>query len=223
MSRPAALEERLAHRFADPRLLEQALTHRSQGPQNNERLEFLGDGVLGCAVAEALYGRFPGLPEGQLTRMRASLVREEALAEVAQGLGLAPFLRVGEGERAAGTGARPSVLADALEAVVGAIFLDGGYDAARRMVLLAFGPLMERLDPGHPTKDPKTQLQEILQARHERLPEYRVLTVRGEAHRQSFEVECRLAEAGLTASGTGTSRQRAEQEAARAMLQKLAA
>ena len=223
MSRPSALEQRLGHRFDDSRLLEQALTHRSHGPQNNERLEFLGDGVLGCAVAEALYSRFPGLPEGQLTRMRASLVREEALAEVAGELGLAALLRLGESERAAGTGTRPSILADAVEALVGAVFLDGGYEAARRAVLLAFDPLMTQIDAGDPPKDPKTQLQERLQARHQRLPEYRVVTVKGAAHQQSFEVECLVADAGLSASGTGTSRQRAEQEAARAVLQKLEA
>ena len=223
MYRPAALEERLGHRFGDARLLEQALTHRSHGPQNNERLEFLGDGVLGCSVAEALYARFPNLPEGQLTRMRASLVREEALAEVAAALGVAAALRLGESERSAGTGARPSVLADAVEALIGAVFLDAGYEAAREAVLRAFAPLMERLDPGEPQKDPKTQLQEILQARHQRLPEYRILSVKGAAHRQSFEVECRVADAGVAASGTGSSRQRAEQDAARAVLQKLGA
>jgi ribonuclease-3 len=221
LSSPAALEQRIGHRFGDSRLLEQALTHRSHGAQNNERLEFLGDGVLGCAVAEALYARFPDLPEGQLTRMRASLVREETLAEIADGLGLAPLLHLGESERAAGTGARPSVLADAVEALVGAVFLDAGYDAAREAVLLAFGPLMERLDPAQPAKDPKTQLQEILQAQRRRLPDYRVLSVKGAAHRQSFEVECMVTDAGLSTSGTGTSRQRAEQEAARAMLEKL--
>lgn len=223
MSRPAALEEQLGHRFGDSGLLEQALTHRSHGSQNNERLEFLGDGVLGCAVAEALYARFEGLPEGQLTRMRASLVREEALAEVAGRLGLASMMRLGESERATGTAARPSVLADTVEALVGAVFLDAGYEAARQAVLRAFAPLMERLDPGEPQKDPKTQLQEILQARHLRLPEYRIVTIKGAAHRQSFEVECLVTDAGLSASGSGTSRQRAEQEAARAMLQKLEA
>jgi ribonuclease-3 len=221
LSRPAALEGRLGHRFGDSALLERALTHSSRGPDNNERLEFLGDGVLGCAVAEELYARFPQLPEGNLTRLRASLVREEALAEVAAGLGLAAFLRLGEGETSSAQEPRPSILADALEAVVGAIFLDAGYDAARKAVLNAFGPLIERLDPERPAKDPKTQLQERLQAGHQRLPEYRVLSVRGAAHRQTFEVECIAADAGLSATGTGTSRQRAEQDAALAMLAKL--
>lgn len=222
MSRPAALERRLGHRFGNSGLLEQALTHGSFGPENNERLEFLGDGVLGCAVAEELYARFPQLSEGKLTRLRASLVREETLAEVAGELGLAGFLRLGEGEMSGARAPRPSILADALEAVVGAIFLDGGYDAARSAVLRAFGPLMDRLDPEGSAKDPKTELQERLQAARQRLPEYRVLAVRGAAHRQSFEVECRVPDAGLSATGSGTSRQRAEQQAALAVLEKLA-
>ena len=221
MSRPAALEKRLGHQFADPRLLEQALTHRSRGADNNERLEFLGDGVLGCAMADELYARFPQLSEGKLTRLRASLVREEALAEVAKTLGIGEHLRLGEGELAAGPEARPSILADAVEAVLGAVFLDGGYDAARKAVLAAFGPLIDRLDPDRPAKDAKTRLQEILQARHRRLPQYRVVAVQGEAHRQSFEVECSVAELKLSATGTGTSRQRAEQQAAKALLEQL--
>jgi ribonuclease-3 len=222
LARPAALERRLGHRFADSVLLEQALTHRSHGAQNNERLEFLGDGVLGCAVAEELYARFPQLPEGKLTRLRASVVREEALAEVAENLGLAEYVRLGEGELSSGAPPRASIIADTLEAVFGAIFLDGGYEAARKSVLLAIRPLIERIDPEQPAKDAKTQLQEILQSRRQPLPEYRVVAVKGAAHRQSFEVECIAAEAGLSATGSGTSRQRAEQDAAAAMLEKLA-
>jgi ribonuclease-3 len=222
LARPAALERRLGHRFANSALLEQALTHRSHGLQNNERLEFLGDGVLGCAVAQELYERFPQLPEGKLTRLRASVVREEALAEVAEDFDLAKYVRLGEGELSSGGPPRTSIIADALEAVFGAIFLDGGYDAARASVLIAFRPLLERIDPEQPAKDAKTQLQEILQARRQQLPEYRVAAVRGAAHRQSFEVECIVAEAGLSATGSGSSRQRAEQDAAAAMLKKLA-
>lgn len=218
---PAALEKRLGYRFRNPRLLEQALTHRSRGAENYERLEFLGDGVLGCAMADELYARFPQLPEGKLTRLRASLVREEALAEVAKSLAIAEFLRLGEGELAAGPEPRPSILADSLEAVLGAIFLDGGYDAARKTVLAAFAPLIERLDPERPAKDAKTRLQEVLQAQHHRLPQYRVVSVQGEAHRQSFEVECSVVELGVSATGMGTSRQRAEQQAAKALLEKL--
>ncbi len=221
MSRPAALEERLGHRFADPRLLEQALTHRSRGADNYERLEFLGDGVLGCAVADELYARFPQLSEGKLTRLRASLVREETLAQVGKELGVDAFVRLGEGELAAGPEPRPSILADALEAVLGAVFLDGGYAAARRAVLAAFGPHIDRLDPDRPAKDAKTRLQELLQARHRGLPQYRVVSVQGEAHKQSFEVECSVKGIDITATGAGTSRQRAEQQAAKAMLEQL--
>lgn len=221
MSRPAALEERLGHRFADPRLLEQALTHRSRGADNYERLEFLGDGVLGCAVADELYARFPQLSEGKLTRLRASLVREETLAQVGKELGVDAFVRLGEGELAAAPEPRPSILADALEAVLGAVFLDGGYAAARKAVLAAFGPHIDRLDPDRPAKDAKTRLQELLQARHRGLPQYRVVSVQGEAHKQSFEVECSVKGIDIKATGAGTSRQRAEQQAAKAMLEQL--
>lgn len=221
MSRPAGLEKRLGHQFSDRRLLEQALTHRSRSADNYERLEFLGDGVLGCAVADELYARFPQLPEGKLTRLRASLVREEMLAEIGRELGLGALLRLGEGEAAAGPEPRPSILADALEAVLGAVFLDGGYGAARAAVLAAFGPYIDRLDPERPAKDAKTRLQELLQSKHRGLPQYRVVSVQGEAHRQSFEVECSVSGLELKATGSGTSRQRAEQQAARAMLERL--
>lgn len=221
MARPAALEKRLGHRFNDPRLIEQALTHRSRGAENYERLEFLGDGVLGCAMADELYARFPQLSEGKLTRLRASLVREEALAEVARELGLAAELKLGEGELTANPEPRPSILADALEALFGAVFLDGGYDAARKAMLAAFCARLERLDPEQPAKDAKTELQEVLQAAHRALPLYRVVSVLGAAHRQSFEVECVVQD--LVAKGTGSSRQKAEQGAARAMLEKLGA
>jgi ribonuclease-3 len=197
-------------------LLEQALTHRSHGPQNNERLEFLGDGVLGCAVAEELYGRFPGLPEGNLTRLRAGLVREEALAEVGERLGLRELLRV-----ETGTPVTTSVLADAMEALFGAVFLDSGYTAARATVVAALGPLLEGLDSAGPAKDAKTELQEALQARRRQLPKYRIVTVSGAAHQQSFEVECALPELGLSTSGSGTTLKRAEQQAAQAMLERL--
>jgi ribonuclease-3 len=221
LPRPEALEKRLGHRFSDARLLEQALTHRSRSADNNERLEFLGDGVLGCAVADELYARFPQLSEGKLTRLRASLVREETLAEVGKALGIGAAVRLGEGEATAGPEPRPSIIADALEAVLGAVFLDGGYPAARSAVLAAFGPHLERLDPERPAKDAKTRLQELLQAKHRPLPQYRVIGVQGEAHRQSFEVECRVEGLEVKATGTGTSRQRAEQQAAKSMLEQL--
>jgi len=169
--------------------------------------------VLGCAVADELYARFPQLPEGKLTQLRASLVREEALVEVAQRHGIAGRLRTGAAP------VSPSTLADVVEALFGAVFLDGGYPAARRAVLHAFGPLLEDLDPGKVEKDAKTRLQELLHARGAALPEYRVTATSGAPHERSFEVECAVAE--LRAIGKGSSRQRAEQEAARAMLDKL--
>lgn len=216
MARTEVLEERLGHRFANAALLAQALTHRSAGPADNERLEFLGDGVLGCVVAQELYARFPRLAEGRLTRMRARLVREEALAEVAARLDLAAFLKVGQKHPLTA-----SVLADAVEAVFGAIFLDAGYEAARRAMVHTFGPLLESLDAQDPEKDAKTQLQEIMHARGKRLPEYRVVATHGAPHERSFEVECLVADLHLAATGTGTSLQRAQQQAASRVLEKL--
>ena len=177
--------------------------------------------MLGCAVADELYRRYPELPEGKLTRLRASLVRAEALAELARELGLPALVRLGEGELSAAPEPRASILADALEALFGAIFVDGGYAAAHSAVLRVFGQRLARLDPERPAKDPKTELQERLQGEHRPLPVYRLITVQGAAHRQSFEVECAVGE--LSARGSGSSRQRAEQEAARAMLEQLGA
>ena len=173
--------------------------------------------MLGCAIAEALYARFPGMPEGQLTRLRASLVRKEALAEIASQLELDGHMRIG---RAANISLTPSVLADAVEALFGAVFLDGGYPAARAAVAHAYGELLERLDPESVTKDAKTRLQELLQAKQKPLPEYRIVATRGEAHARVFEVECVVGR--LSAKGGGTSLQRAEQAAAEAMLERLA-
>ena len=218
MSRIASFESRLGYRFRGAALLQQALTHRSYGTPHNERLEFLGDGVLGCIIAEELYARFPEIPEGALTRLRASLVREEALAELAKELGLAEVVRVGDAELTVGRGARPSILADALEAVFGAIFLDGGYDAARGAILRAYDRALAGISPEATTKDAKTRLQELMQARRRPLPEYRVVATSGAAHKQVFEVECLLPDLGLRAIGSGTSRQRAEQRAAEALL-----
>ncbi len=217
MSRATALEKRLGHRFGDAALLEQALTHRSHGPLNNERLEFLGDGLLGCAVAEVLYARFPELPECKLTQLRASLVRKETLAAIGQQLGLAESLRMGSAS------ITESILADAVEALFGAVFLDAGYAAAKAAVGTAFEPLFARLDPFAVAKDAKTQLQEMLQARHDSLPEYRVVATHGEAHNRSFDVECSVPALRLTTLGSGRSRQRAEQQAAKAMLEKIGA
>ena len=216
MSRHAALEEKLGYRFSDPRLLERALTHRSHGVDHNERLEFLGDGVLGCVVADELYARYPDLAEGKLTRLRASLVREEALAEVAGLLGVAGDLRFDSRQTL-----MPSVLADTVEAVFGALLLDGGYPATRAAAVRAFAPLLERIDPEQVAKDAKSELQEIMNERRKKLPEYRTVATHGEPHRRSFEVECVLSDMGLTTKGSGTTLQRAQQEAARKMLERL--
>lgn len=218
---PPLFQKRLGYRFKEPRLLEQALTHRSFGTPNNERLEFLGDGVLGCAIAEALCTRFPDLPEGRLTSLRAALVREETLAEVARELKLDGYVRLGEGERAGAEQVRPSILADALEAVFGAVFLDGGYEQARAAILRVYAGRIDALDPDAQAKDAKTRLQEALQARRLKLPQYRVTAVKGEAHRQTFEVECVVEELGVSALGEGSSRRRAEQQAAEGVLSRI--
>ncbi|MGQ0511577.1 MAG: ribonuclease III [Betaproteobacteria bacterium] len=220
-----ALERALGHRFRNTGLLEQALTHRSFGSPHNERLEFLGDGVLGCVITEELYSRFPERTEGELSRLRANLVRETALAGVARAHGLSGFLRLGEGELASGGADRSSILADALEAVFGAVFLDGGYQAARVSVLKVYDEALGRLDPAEPSKDAKTQLQELLQGKRQKLPQYRVVATRGAAHKQTFEVECSVEGIGggepRLAKGTGSSRRIAEQQAAEHMLGQL--
>jgi len=221
LDRPSDFEAGIGYRFRDAGLLEQALTHRSYGSPHNERLEFLGDSVLGCIMAEALYARFPALSEGQLTRMKAALVREETLSDAARNLGLAVAIRLGEGERARGADVRMSILADALEAVFGAIFVDGGYAAARDVVLTLYAARLDRVDAQGPRKDAKTRLQEFLQGQHKARPEYRVVQVRGAAHRQTFEVECVVADLDARAIGSGSSRQRAEQEAAAALLESI--
>jgi len=209
------LQQALGHTFSRPELLAQALTHRSYGAVNNERLEFLGDSVLNCSVARALYDAFPELPEGSLSRLRANLVRQETLAEIAVALRLGESLRLGEGELKSGGFRRPSILADALESLFGAVFLDAGFDAAQGVVRRLFDPLVAKIDPRASGKDPKTQLQEILQARRLPLPEYQLVDTRGEAHDQSFIVDCVLTKPALTTRGVGKSRRAAEQEAAR--------
>ena len=209
------LQQALGYTFTRPELLTQALTHRSYAALNNERLEFLGDSVLNCSVARALYDAFPDLPEGSLSRLRANLVRQETLAEIAVTLRLGESLRLGEGELKSGGFRRPSILADALESLFGAIFLEAGFDAAQRVVHGLFEPLVAKIDPTASGKDPKTQLQEILQSRRLPLPDYRLVDTRGEAHDQSFIVECVLARPALNTRGVGKSRRAAEQEAAR--------
>lgn len=208
------LQQALGYTFNRADLLVQALTHRSYGAVNNERLEFLGDSVLNCSVARALYDAFPELPEGSLSRLRANLVRQETLAEIAAGLKLGDTLLLGEGELKSGGFRRPSILADALESLFGAIFLDAGFDEAQRVVRGLFDPLVAKIDPKASGKDAKTQLQEILQSRRLPLPDYRLVDTRGEAHDQSFIVECVLAKPPLCTRGVGKSRRAAEQAAA---------
>lgn len=209
------LQQALGYTFARSELLTQALTHRSYAALNNERLEFLGDSVLNCSVARALYDAFPDLPEGSLSRLRANLVRQETLADIAVELKLGESLRLGEGELKSGGFRRPSILADALESLIGAVFLDAGFDAAQRVVRGLFDPLVAQIDPTASGKDPKTQLQEILQSRRLPLPDYRLVDTEGEAHDQSFIVECVLTKPALNTRGIGKSRRAAEQEAAR--------
>lgn len=208
------LEAALGHDFARPELLRQALTHRSFAADNNEQFEFLGDSVLDCVISTSLFRRFPSLREGELSRLRATLVRQEALAEIALGLDLGSHLRLGEGELKSGGVRRPSILADALEAIIGAIYLDAGFDAARAVIERLYRASLDRIDPEKTGKDPKTALQEILQGRHLSLPRYRLLATRGEAHAQEFEVECELTELGIRSTGIGASRRIAEQQAA---------
>jgi ribonuclease III len=219
LERPAFLERQLGHQFTDVRLLNQALTHSTHSADHYERLEFLGDGVLGCVISEALYGRFPRAREGELSRLRDSLIRIEALASVATSLGLAGQLKLGSGLQGAPTMA---MLGDALEAVFGAVLVDAGYEAAKSVILRVYSPLIDKLDLEPVEKDAKSRLQEFLQASKHHVPKYRVVSSRQRNASQTFEVECAVPELGFTTTGTGTSRQRAEQEAARAMLEKLA-
>lgn len=218
-----ALQQRLGHRFARPELLDRAVTHRSFGADHNERLEFLGDAVLSLAISALLFERFGASDEGDLTRVRAHLVREETLHRVALFLGLPEVLRLSEGEARGGGAQRPSILADALEAIIGATFLDGGFDSARGLVQQLFGDVIANTDVESWTKDAKTELQEWLQARRLPVPSYRILNTRGQAHAQTFEVECAVPALSLIQTGEGRSRRMAEQEAARRMLVSLKA
>ena len=215
------LVSELGHRFSDPELLERALTHRSRGAQNNERLEFLGDAILNFLVAESLYHGNPRAHEGRLTRLRATLVRRETLASVARDLGLGAALKLGPGELKSGGRDRDSILADALEAVVGAVYLDGGLDACRDVFVSLFNHRMADASRNTGLKDPKTRLQELLQSRGLALPVYRVVQVEGAAHDQSFTVECAVPDLAHTATGNGASRRKAEQDAAKKAIEQL--
>lgn len=216
------LAARLGHAFRDAALLRQAVTHRSYGTPHNERLEFVGDAVLNCVIARALYARFPATAEGDLSRVRASLVNEATLARVARALDLGGALQLGEGEQRSGGADRTSILADALEAVFGAVFVDAGYDAAARVIEAAYGDRLRNADPAVLAKDAKTRLQEWLQGRRVAVPEYTVAGIHGEAHAQRFEVECRIPALGVVTRGSGASRRAAEQEAAAAALDAVA-
>jgi len=225
MTDPAldALQVRLGHVFSQPALLHRALTHRSSGNEHNERLEFLGDAVLNMAVSALLYQRFGGSDEGDLTRVRAHLVREESLHRAALGLGLPGVVRLSDGETRGGGAQRASILADALEALIGAAFLDGGYAPAHEVVRRLFGELIDGTEIDSWSKDPKTELQEWLQARRIAVPAYRIAATRGQAHAQTFEVECAVSALGLAERGEGRSRRSAEQQAARRLLDLLKA
>ncbi len=213
-----SLQKRLEHEFSNPRLLQQALTHRSFSADHNERVEFLGDSVLNLSVAGLLYERLSELPEGDLSRVRANLVKQDTLHQLAVQLGLPSLLRLGEGEAKSGGHKRPSILADALEAVIGAVYLDAGFTKADQLVRRLFSaveikPTMQAIG-----KDPKTELQEWLQGRKMNLPIYRVVGTLGAAHKQTFDVECEISEYGRAERGIGGSRRAGEQAAAAAML-----
>lgn len=217
----AGLQERLHYRFADPALLERALTHRSFSAEHNERLEFLGDSVLGLGVAHMLYEALGRGAEGDLSRLRAQLVRQESLHRLALALELPALLRLGEGELHSGGRLRPSILADALESIIGAVYLDGGHGTADALIRRLFDSVEISSATSVAAKDAKTRLQEWLQGRRMPLPEYEVAQVLGAAHRQTFEVACRVAPLGRQSQGQGASRRAAEQAAAAAMLEQL--
>lgn len=216
-----ALQRRLSHTFAHPKLLERALTHRSFSSDHYERLEFLGDSVLNLAVSSLLFERLGQLPEGDLSRVRANLVKQDTLFQIATGLGLPLCLRLGDGEKRSGGHKRPSILADAVEALIGAVYLDAGFEPANALVRRLYAGVELSAEMSAMGKDPKTELQEWLQARKMKLPVYRVVATLGEAHKQTFDVECCIAETGRTERGIGASRRAGEQAAAAAMLQQL--
>jgi len=215
----STLEQKLGYQFANPELLAQAVTHRSHGAVHNERLEFLGDAVLNCTIAQLLFQKFARLDEGDLSRLRANLVKQQSLAEIAERLELSQFLRLGEGERKSGGFRRPSILADTLEAAVGAVFVDRGFEAAREVIARLFEPVLKSVDPKTLGKDSKTLLQEFLQGKRLPLPQYTVVETRGAAHNQEFEVQCALTKLDISVRGSGRSRRAAEQSAAKLALE----
>lgn len=214
MKRLALLEAAIGYSFKDTGLLEQALTHRSHSARHNERLEFLGDSVLNFTVAALLFDRFQRIDEGDLSRLRANLVKQAALAEIATRLGLSDYLRLGEGELKSGGFRRPSILADALEAIFGAVFLDAGFTQAQTVITQLYEPMLVNVDPKTLGKDPKTLLQELLQGRKLDLPVYTVVATHGAAHDQLFDIECTIAKLNIHVRASGSSRRAAEQAAA---------
>jgi ribonuclease III len=213
------LEKRLGHTFQQPVLLQQALTHRSHGSVHNERLEFLGDSVLNCVVASLLFERYPDIDEGDLSRVRANLVKQQSLYEIAQRLEVSQFLRLGEGELKSGGFRRPSILADTLEALFGAIFQDAGFNAARDVIRALYIPILDTVDPRTLGKDAKTLLQEYLQGKKIALPQYNVVATHGAAHNQEFEIECLVPKLDIQVFGAGGSRRAGEQAAAKLALE----
>ncbi len=219
MSNVTILQSRLGHTFRDQALLQQALTHRSHSVLHNERLEFLGDSVLNCVVASLLFQKYASIDEGDLSRLRANLVKQQSLYEIALRLDLAQFLRLGEGELKSGGFRRPSILADTLEALFGAIFQDAGFNAARDVIYGLYLPILDTVDPATLGKDAKTLLQEYLQSKKIALPLYTVAATHGAAHSQEFEVECSIPKLEIQVFGTGGSRRAGEQVAAKMALE----
>ncbi|HEX8955970.1 MAG TPA: ribonuclease III [Burkholderiaceae bacterium] len=213
------LQDRLGHTFKEAALLQQALTHRSHSGLHNERLEFLGDSILNCVVASLLFDRYSKIDEGDLSRLRANLVKQQSLYEIAQRLDLPQFLRLGEGELKSGGFRRPSILADTLEALFGAIFLDAGFDKARDVIRALYIPILDTVDPKTLGKDAKTLLQEYLQSKKIALPQYNVVATHGAAHNQEFEIECLVPKLEIQVFGTGGSRRAGEQAAAKRALE----
>lgn len=215
------LSKRLGYQFQDRVLLLQALTHRSAGNPHNERLEYLGDSILGFAVAKYLFNRFPEQPEGKLTRMRSSLVKGETLADIARQMELGEVIRLGPGEMKSGGFSRDSILSDAVEALIGALYLEAGMEKSEEMILLWLDKKLQQLDPDFHPKDNKTRLQEYMQGKHLALPEYQVVRITGKSHKQRFFVSCKVDELARPVEGEGASRRKAEQDAAQKVIRKL--
>ena len=212
--RQASLSRTIHYTFNDPSFMIMALTHRSFSSQHNERLEFLGDSVLSFLIANELYKRFPRIDEGDLSRLRAQLVKESSLSTIAISMGLGDFIRLGEGELKSAGWRRPSILADTFESIIGAIYLDGGIEPTHEFVLRFFETQLNEIDPKLIQKDPKTLLQELLQSKKSDLPIYTVVSIEGEAHSQTFTIECHIKKSNIKTQGVGNSRRIAEQEAA---------